>query len=110
MKRSNVDHCSIAQWLSIEPLRKLTFPTEVLPVPEEFVSYLLDDGGIFMSEDRFPVVKQTDLDYDEDPDQLERWTKKRRSHLETLSNEEDEGSCPIPFSSLLRHPLLHLRC
>jgi hypothetical protein len=76
-------------WLPL--LRKHTMPTRLLPLPPDFVEYLLEDG-VWMPEDLAPVQADSfadrDNEYDTEADRREeaqRWT----ATLEEIDSEDE---------------------
>ena len=55
MKYSEVLACSFSEWYPL--LKKVTFPSQIIPLPKEFVDYLLADNLVLRSD-------QTLLKYD----------------------------------------------
>jgi hypothetical protein len=44
--RKHVDNCQFTSWFSLHGIKKVTFRSITIPIPEEFVEYLNEDGVI----------------------------------------------------------------
>lgn len=51
LKQQHLLNCQVANWYPL--FKNVTFPTEFLCLPSEFVEYLNEDG-VFISKDAFP--------------------------------------------------------
>lgn len=70
MKSHEVLACSFSKWYPL--LRKVTFPSQIVPLSDEFVEYLLADNLVLRSDqallkyDKRQDNDSSDSEYDED--------------------------------------------
>lgn len=48
MREADVLRCQFQEWYP--RFRRVSLKSEFLPLPEDFVSYLLDDGGVYVAK------------------------------------------------------------
>ncbi|GFQ93016.1 cell division cycle protein 123 homolog [Trichonephila clavata] len=83
MKVDDVKKCSFQNWYS--DFKKVTIKSIILPLPDEFVSYILKDGIVLPKNSGFGYsVPANDSDTESDNDTEETWE----------DNEEDEPEAP----------------
>ena len=81
MKVNEVLACSFPKWYSV--FKKVTFPSKIIPLPEEFLSYLLADNFILQSDLALLKYNNDESSSDSEGDE-EEWAK---AEVETPSLE-----------------------
>lgn len=76
MKKCDVLACSFSEWYP--KLETITFPSKIIPLPNEFIEYLLADNLVLRNDGNFlKHSKETDhssID-SEDEDDEDQWAK-----------------------------------
>lgn len=101
LKEAHVLNCMFQNWYP--KWKRYTFPSRIIPLPEEFIQYLLADG-VILPEYAFPPVKR-DMgdDYTEDNDwySLNR-DNKLKNESDGSSDSEEEGAEARPSCGRLK--------
>lgn len=82
-------NCQYQEWYP--HFKSLSFRSEIIPIPRTFVSYLLDDGGVFLPEssDALPRRFHEDEVSAVDNSEYRRWG-------EEPDSPQDDGECTSP--------------
>ena len=85
VKQEQVLNCMFPSWYSQHKTH--TFPSKIIPLPEDFIEFLLEDG-LVLPDSAFPPVKRDAADdYTDDDD----WYP-LKTHKKPSLDEIDEGS------------------
>jgi hypothetical protein len=61
MKEEDVSRCEIQAWYPA--FRRQSLRTLILPLPEEFISFLMRDDGLYLPKDSVAIPTRTQVHY-----------------------------------------------
>jgi hypothetical protein len=73
MKSHEIQACSFSEWYPL--FKKVTFPSKIIPLTQEFVDYLLADNLVLRSDQALLTYSRDDSNSSDSEDDEEGWAK-----------------------------------